>query len=377
MFNFLFRRNNFRTKLIFIAPDINSGGAENILFNVAKTLNKKDIVIISLTDIGFYGSKLKNYGYDFYALKMKKNIFAIFKFIYLIILIYKYKPLIVHTWLYRANLFGGVAAKIAGVNKIYWTIHHDFEYSNFLMMLEMKILILLSSFIPKKIIFGSDISKKNHILNGYSKDKSIIINNGVSTKIFKPNKKFRIDFRKALGIEEDCLVLGNIARYHPLKDHETLFKALQIIKNKGLRFKCILIGSGFTNKIKKIKERINYYELNQNLIIYGQTFKINEIINAFDINILTSKKECSPISLLESMSTGVPCISTNVGDASQLIMDAGWTVQISDFKSLAKLIQKIYLDKNIIKIKSKKARKRVEMFYLLEIMIEKYKALYF
>ena len=377
MFNFLFRRKNFRTKLIFIAPDINSGGAENILFNVAKTLNKKDIVLISLTDIGFYGSKLKNYGYEFYALKMKKNIFAIFKFIYLIILIYKYKPLIVHTWLYRANLFGGVAAKIAGVNKIYWTIHHDFEYSNFLMMLEMKILILFSYFIPKKIIFGSDISKKNHILNGYSKDKSTIINNGVSTKIFKSNKKFRIDFRKALGIDEDCLVLGNIARYHPLKDHETLFKALQILKNKGLRFKCILIGSGFTNKIKKIKERINYYELNQNIIIYGQTFKINEIINAFDINILTSKKECSPISLLESMSTGVPCISTNVGDASQLIMDSGWTVQISDFKLLAELIQKIYLDKNIIKIKSKKARKRVEMFYRLEIMIEKYKALYF
>jgi len=377
MFNFLFRRKNFRTKLIFIAPDINSGGAENILFNVAKTLNKKDIVLISLTDIGFYGSKLKNYGYEFYALKMKKNIFAIFKFIYLIILIYKYKPLIVHTWLYRANLFGGFAAKIAGVNKIYWTIHHDFEYSNFLMMLEMKILILFSYFIPKKIIFGSDISKKNHILNGYSKDKSTIINNGVSTKIFKSNKKFRIDFRKALGIDEDCLVLGNIARYHPLKDHETLFKALQILKNKGLKFKCILIGSGFTNKIKKIKERINYYELNQNIIIYGQTFKINEIINAFDINILTSKKECSPISLLESMSTGVPCISTNVGDASQLIMDSGWTVQISDFKLLAELIQKIYLDKNIIKIKSKKARKRVEMFYRLEIMIEKYKALYF
>ncbi len=377
MFNFLFRRKNFRTKLIFIAPDINSGGAENILFNVAKTLNKKDIVLISLTDIGFYGSKLKNYGYEFYALKMKKNIFAIFKFIYLIILIYKYKPLIVHTWLYRANLFGGVAAKIAGVNKIYWTIHHDFEYSNFLMMLEMKILILFSYFIPKKIIFGSDISKKNHILNGYSKDKSTIINNGVSTKIFKSNKKFRIDFRKALGINEDCLVLGNIARYHPLKDHETLFKALQILKNKGLRFKCILIGSGFTNKIKKIKERINFYELNQNIIIYGQTFKINEIINAFDINILTSKKECSPISLLESMSTGVPCISTNVGDASQLIMDSGWTVQISDFKLLAELIQKIYIDKNIIKIKSKKARKRVEMFYRLEIMIEKYKALYF
>lgn len=377
MFNFLFRRKNFRTKLIFIAPDINSGGAENILFNVAKTFNKKDIVLISLTDIGFYGSKLKNCGYELYALEMKKNIFAIFKFLYLIIIIYKYKPLIVHTWLYRANLFGGVAAKIAGVKKIYWTIHHDFEYSNFLMMLEMKILILFSYFIPKKIIFGSDISKNNHILNGYSKDKSTIINNGVSTKIFKPNIKFRIDFRKALGIEEDCLLLGNIARYHPLKDHETLFRALQIVKNKGLKFKCILIGSGFTNKIKKIKERINYYELSQNLIIYGQTFKINEIINAFDINILTSKKECSPISLLESMSTGVPCISTNVGDASKLIMDAGWTVQISDFKSLAKLIKKIYLDKNIINIKSKKSRKRVEMFYRLEIMIEKYKALYF
>ncbi len=377
MFNFLFKRKISRTKLIFIAPDINSGGAENILFNVAKTFNKKDIVLISLTDIGFYGSKLKNDGYQLYPLYMKKNIFVIFKFIYLIILIFKYKPKIVHTWLYRANLIGGIAAKIVGVNKIYWTIHHDFEYSNLIRMLEMKILILFSYVIPDKIIFGSNISKKNHILNGYIKYKSIIINNGVSTKIFKPNLKLRRELRKVLGIEEDCLLLGNIARYHPLKDHETLFKALKILKNKGLNFKCILIGSGFSNNIKKFKERINFYELSQNLIIYGQTFKINEIINAFDLNILTSKKECSPISLLESMSTGVPCISTNVGDASQLIMNTGWTVKISDFKSLAELIKKINLDKNIIKIKSQEARKRVEVFYRLEIMIEKYKALYF
>ena len=108
----------------------------------------------------------------------------------------------------------------------------------------------------------------------------------------------------------------------------------------------------------------------------GKTYEINNILNAFDINILTSKKECSPISLIESMSTGIPCISTNVGDAIELIGDSGWVVNTSDYKSIAKLIMDINLDKKILKIKSNIARKRVEKFYPIEKMINKYQKLY-
>ena len=102
--------------------------------------------------------------------------------------------------------------------------------------------------------------------------------------------------------------MGNIARYNPLKDHETLLKALKILKNKDINFKCLLIGQGLSNKNREFKIRIKKYGLEDKVILYGKTYEINKILNAFDINILTSKKECSPISLIESMSTGIPCI---------------------------------------------------------------------
>ena len=270
----------------------------NILFNLAKTKNKNDILLISLTDIGYYGSILRKEGYTIYSLNMKKNVFALLKFFYLLILIIRFKPRIIQTWLYHANLIGGIAAKLLGVNQIYWTIHHDFEYRNLYMKLEMRILVFLSYIIPDKIIYGSFPVKNNHVSNGYLREKSIVINNGVSTSKFRPISKLRDSIRKDLNINKHCLLLGNIARYNPLKDHETLFKALKILKNKDINFKCILIGQGLSNKNRELKIKVKNYGLQDKVILYGKTHKINKILNAFDINILTSKKECSPISLI-------------------------------------------------------------------------------
>lgn len=376
MFKLFNKKKDSNNKIIFISPDINSGGAENILFNVAKTKSKNEILLISLTDIGHYGSILRREGYEIYALNMKKNLFVIFKLIYLLILIIKFKPRIVQTWLYHANLIGGIAAKIAGVKKVYWTIHHDFEFRNLHMMLEMRILVFLSYVIPDKIIYGSNPVRKNHILNGYFREKSIVINNGVSTSKFRAIPEYRDSIRKELNIPNHCLLLGNIARDNPLKDHETLFKVLKILKTENINFKCILIGPGLSNKNKEFKIRIKKYGIEDKVILYGKTYYLNNILNAFDINILTSRKECSPISLIESMSTGIPCITTNVGNANELIGNSGWVVNTSDYKSIAKLIMEINRDKNILKIKSNLARKRVKDLYPIEKMINKYKKLY-
>ena len=89
--------------------------------------------LISLTNIGFYGKKLKDKGYKICSLK--KDFFSIFKIFKLYLLILRFNPDVVHTWLYHANLFGGICAKIAGI-KIYWSIHHDYETPNFWIMLK-------------------------------------------------------------------------------------------------------------------------------------------------------------------------------------------------------------------------------------------------
>ncbi len=307
---------------------------------------------------------------------MKKNIFIFFKVFKLLFIIIRLNPKIVHTWLYHSNLIGGILAWFLGIKKIYWSIHHDFEYSDFSRMIEMKILVLMSYFVPNKIIYCSEASKNNHIKNGYNKKHSQIIFNGVSTKDYKPNKPFRNEIRNNLNIGDDCFLIGNISRYHPLKDHDNLLKALFILDNYDINFKCILVGKGLSNENLDLLDKINSYKLKDKIILYGKSFKISKIINAFDLNILSSKKESSPLVLLEAMASGVPCISTDVGDARKIVSDTGWIVESSNHRALANCIIKIFDDKSIIKNKSSIAIQRVKDLYSIEKMKLNYKKIY-
>lgn len=363
-------------KILFIAPDVGSGGAENILFNVIKERSKEEVFVVSLKEIGFYGKKLIKNGYKVYSLNMKKNIFIFFKVFKLFLLIIKLNPSIVHTWLYHGNLLGGTLAKIAGIKKIYWSIHHDFEYSNLLMKIEMKILILLSYFVPNKIIYCSSLAKSNHIKNGYKKNNSITINNGVDLSKYKPNKKYRRKIREELNISEDCLLIGNISRYNQIKDHDNLLKALNILNQYDNNFKCILVGIGLSNRNSELINKIEKNKLLDKVLLYGKSYEVKKILNALDINVLSSLKEGFGMVLLEAMSSGTPCLSTDVGAAKIIIDKTGWLVKTSNPIDMAECLLKISRNKNIIKQKSKLVRNRIKKLFSLEKMNEKYKNLY-
>ena len=369
-------KSKYNYKVVYISPDIDSGGAENILFNIAKSKGIEEVILISLSDIGYYGNQLINNGYKVYALNMKKNFLLVFKFIHLIILIKKLRPKYVHTWLYHGNLIGGIAAKIAGIKQIYWSIHHDYEYSNFIMMIEMKILTILSYLIPKKIIFCSHLAKKNHLKNGYKKLVSIKIENGIATSQFKPNKKFRKELRNKLKIKNDCLLLGNISRYHPIKDHDNLLKALSLLNHEQINFKCILVGDGLINTNKELLDKIEKLNLSDKVILYGKSYQIHKIMAGLDLHILCSKSEAFGMSLLEAMSTGVPCLSTNVGEAKSIIGNTGWVVNSSDPYAMALKITKIAKQKINLYDYSILTRDRILQKYSLDKMIKRYSKIY-
>ena len=363
-------------KILFVTNSLDTGGAENILFNLLKRSNKIEPFIIVLTSLGKYGKELKDNGYKVVDLNIKKDILSLFKILYLLFLIIKIKPIIVHTWLYHSNFLGGILAKIAGVKKIYWSIHHDYEYSNIFTRVEMKLLAFLSYLIPNKIIYSSESSKKNHIMNGYRNVNTKIIENGVSLKEFKNNNLTKEKLRQEFNIEDECLILGNISRYHPLKDHDNLLKSLRILLKYDVNFKCILIGSGLNYSNIELQEKIKKFNLKDKVLLYGESNNVSDMFNLFDLNILSSKSECFPLTLLESMASSVPSISTDVGDAKQIIGSTGWIVEPSNPHAIADCILNIENKRDILIKKGKLARNRVRQFYSLEKMILSYYELY-
>ena len=125
-------------------------------------------------------------------------------------------------------------------------------------------------------------------------------------KEFRPQKELRINLRKKLKIKSNCFLIGNISRYHPIKDHETLLKSLIILKKNKVFFKCILIGSGLSKNNIILSNKLKKYNLEDNVILYGKSLEIHKLLNAFDLNILSSKSECSPVTILEAMASGIP-----------------------------------------------------------------------
>ncbi|MCX7123572.1 MAG: glycosyltransferase [Gammaproteobacteria bacterium] len=108
-----------KIKIVHIITGFNQGGAETALYRLISNLTplKYEITVISLTGPGFYSDKILELNLPIYYLRMNKfNCIA--KLFILAGILKKIKPDIVHTWMYHANLLGGLATKLKKKKKI-------------------------------------------------------------------------------------------------------------------------------------------------------------------------------------------------------------------------------------------------------------------
>lgn len=135
------------------------------------------------------------------------------------------KPDAVQTWMYHADLIGGVVARLAGVNNLSWGIHHsnlspgDAKKSTIFIA---RLCGLLSYFIPRNIICCAEKSAKVHSELGYCKSKLKVIYNGYDLDSFNVTSEGCELIRREFNINNSLVVLGMVSRFHPFKDHKNL-----------------------------------------------------------------------------------------------------------------------------------------------------------
>jgi len=162
-----------------------------------------------------------------------------------------------------------------------------------------------------------------------------------------------------------------------LKDHKTLLKSFSLLNNLQQEWICILSGRGMDHNNYELVEMINSLNLSKKVRLIGTQTNINEIYNALDLHILSSTSEGFPNSLIEALSSGVPCISTNVGDAKFILKDVGWVINPSNPYQLAKVIKKFSGLRESQRAKiSESSRNRIESEFSIAILIENYDNLY-
>ncbi|MCZ8230040.1 glycosyltransferase [Flavobacterium sp.] len=321
----------FKKKSVHIITGLGQGGAESILSKLVVKLKDENAdykqIVISLTSLDYHTEKIRLSGVEVHHVNMK-GLLDLKSFHRLYKLVKKINPDVVFTWMYHANLIGGFVSKFFFRKKVIWNIHHAYVDSDSLRFPTRVIAYLCSFFsylIPEKIIFCSSKGLINHCKIYYSKSKCIVVYNGYDENIYKPNKDQRSNLRNKFGVNDNELIIGLVARWHPVKDHYNFIDAIDIVLNKcQSNFRIIMVGEGVDESNLELVNYLKKSNLLDSFILYGMSDNVSEIYNMIDINVLSSKAEAFPNSLAESMLCGTPCVSTNVGDASVIIDKFGW-----------------------------------------------------
>ena len=178
--------------------------------------------------------------------------------------------------------------------------------------ISIKFLTLLSYIIPKKIIYCSKISREIHHKFGYCREKSLIINNSVDTSIFRPSKIFRKETRKKLGIQENEILIGLIARNDPNKGIGMFIEIIKNLLKEDNLYKFVICGENMEYKYLKNSFNFNYEEYSEKIILLGEIAYPQKVLNGIDILVCPSITESFGLIALEGICCGTPVIATNL-----------------------------------------------------------------
>jgi glycosyltransferase involved in cell wall biosynthesis len=266
--------------------------------------------------------------------------------------------------------------KWAGSPTLVWNVrcsNMDLEHYSLLTKLVVRVLAWRSA-IPAAVVVNSEGGRSQHERLGYHPRRWAYIPNGFDMERFAPNSDRRAARRIEWQVSDDAVLIGLIARVDPMKDHATFLEAAQFVVRARPLARFVLVGKDTETLASLAFEK----GLKDNVLLLGHQSDVASLLPAMDIVCLSSAfGEGFPNVLGEAMACAIPCISTDVGDARNIIDDTGIVVAVRDPKALAAAIIDL-IDRGPGRRTALgiAARERIEKKYSLQKIVEQYITLY-
>lgn len=194
------------------------------------------------------------------------------------------------------------------------------------------------------LISNSGVALLQHIHFGIACSNRRVIPNGYS--IIDSDVSEATSLREMCKVPARSLVIGHLARFHPVKDHITFCKALNLVFKQVDFAEAILVGKNILVAKPLLLKEIapEYFD---RIHFWDEIEDSSWGIKSFDIFCLTSLSEAFPNVLAEAMSHAIPCVATDVGEVRNLSTEGCFIVPPADPQALAKqLVQLAHLPKN-------------------------------
>jgi glycosyltransferase involved in cell wall biosynthesis len=171
-----------------------------------------------------------------------------------------------------------------------------------------------------------------------------------------------VDAREELGIPKDAPVVGTVANLKPHKGHEQLLRAAVEVRRSVPDARFVLVGQGPIER--RLRDRTRVLGIEDAVIFTGYREDALQVMQMFDVFVLSSVQEGLAIALIEAMALGKPAVVTRVGGLPEVVEDGeeGFVVPPSDPRALARAIIAVLQDRALSDSFSVAARRRADTF---------------
>lgn len=369
-------------RVIHLITDLSAHGAQMMLYKLLSASDRRRFnpIVVSLRDRGPMAEKIESLGVPVYGADINPGISAPISLYRLLSLVGYFQPDVIQGWMYHANLAALLVSELSNpqvpvlwnIRGSHFVLRDEKPFTAAAIWLGAKL-----SKLPARIINNSDVSALKHgRILGYCTDKTLVIPNGFDTDAFAPSSKKRACVCAELGIASDSLLIGLIARYHPMKDHHNFLGAAALLHDKP-KVHFILAGESVDTNNKDLLRTIENLGLSSRVHLLGQRSDIPEITAALDIASSSSFSEGFPNTIGEAMACAVPCVVTDVGDSAWIVGQTGRVVPPRDAPALARAWQELIdMGPERRQALGRQARQRVRDNFSLDHVVRQYETLY-
>ncbi len=371
-------------RVAHIITGIGEGGAQAVLSRLCLNDPRNEHTVICMMQEARYGRLLAERGVRVVYLGMPRGKLRLGPLVRLWRLLRQERFDVVQTWMYHADLLGGLVSRLAGVPRVCWGIRHSGLVpgeSPRSTIAVARLCARLSPWLPHAIVCCAENAARVHRELGYCSHKLHVIPNGYALDDLMPQPEIGVALRDALGISRTTVLIGMVGRLNVQKHHENLLDALVTLRRQGEDVRCLLVGEGVSAEVPDVARWLASRGLENTVIALGTRTDIPAVMNALDLHVLSSAfGEGFPNVLAEAMACGTPCVTTDVGDAARIVGDTGWVVPPRDSEVLAAAIGLALRERReqpeAWLARQARGHRRIHAEYGLERMVDAYRKLW-
>lgn len=300
----------------------------------------------------------------------------------LIRLMRMFRPDLVHTHAFRADLWAGLAAKMSRVPFFVTSIRNN-EWECFrteqpfpAAQMAMTMSKLATSLADALIAVSEGV--RNHLVNvqKISPAKIRVIPNGLDLERLDRPRSHPSILRRDLNLPPDAVLVGTLAVFKPRKGLSHLIEAARTVVSRSPDVHFLLAGEG-PERIQ-IERQIDRLGLGGRVRLLGFRSDPLALLDALDIYVLPSLFEGFPRSILEAMALGKPVVATDIGGSREAVGHdvSGVVVPPKDSRALAEAIHRLVGAPSLRKSMGEAGRRMVDERFNARVNAEAHEAMY-